>query len=79
MYGGGIAWIELHCEYADLILLPIPPSILLPTQLPISYQCSGPPARNSDSREARATRESPGPPASPHDSWVARSTRETAE
>jgi len=36
MCGGGIGWIELHCEYADLILLPISSSILLPTQLPIS-------------------------------------------
>ena len=36
MYGGGIGWIELHYEYAYLILLPISSSILLPTQLPIS-------------------------------------------
>jgi len=33
MCGSGIGWIELHCEYADLILLPISSSILLPTQL----------------------------------------------
>ena len=30
MYRGGIGWIELHCEYANLILLPISSSILLP-------------------------------------------------
>jgi len=36
MYGGGIGWIELHCAYAHLILLPISSSILLLTQLPIS-------------------------------------------
>jgi len=35
MYGGEIGWIELHCEYAHVILLPISSSILLPTQLPI--------------------------------------------
>ena len=54
-------------------------NMFTPLHLSVYYECSGPPARNSDSREARATRESPGPPASPHDSWVARSTRETAE